>query len=164
MPGDPETPTGGYVYDARLIAASGGALSPLGLPSGFPFPSNRELAAAATALSSAAGPVIVDGLAFGAMPAALIRALPRKPLALCHHPLAHEPGLDAATAARLRETEREALALAAHVIVTSAATKRTLATEFALPEAKITVAPPGLDRAAAARGVGEEGVERRRER
>lgn len=96
--------------------------------------------------------MIVDGLAYGAMPEGLIRALPRQPVALCHHPLAHEPGLSAEAAARLLGSERAALALAAHVIVTSDTTKRTLVSEFSVPEAAITVAPPGLDPAEPARG------------
>lgn len=96
--------------------------------------------------------MIVDGLAYGAMPEAAIRALARRPLALCHHPLAHEPGLQPSVAARLRESERAALALSAHVFVTSAETKRTLLAEFGLADEKVTVAPPGLDHAKPARG------------
>lgn len=99
-----------------------------------------------------AGPVIVDGLAYGALPPALIRRLPRPAIALCHHPLGHEPGLAPAKAARLIANERAALALAAHVIVTSEETKRTLIAEFGVTPEKVTVAAPGLDRAAAARG------------
>ncbi|MEX2518276.1 MAG: glycosyltransferase family 4 protein [Paracoccaceae bacterium] len=152
IPGDPETPTGGYIYDARLIAASNGALRPLALPGAFPYPDAANLAAAEAALSSAPGPLIIDGLAYAALPHDLIHRLPRPPLALCHHPLGHEPGLATAQAARLIANERAALALAAHVIVTSEETKRTLIAEFALAAGKVTVAPPGLDRAGPARG------------
>lgn len=150
FPGDLETPTGGYVYDSRVIEASGGALAPLPLPTGFPNPTGAELAEAARALAGADGPALIDGLAYGAMPEALIRALPRPPVALCHHPLAHETGLDPATAARLRASERAALGLAAHVVATSETTKRALVAEFGLAPERVTVAVPGLDRAAPA--------------
>lgn len=147
IPGDPETPTGGYVYDRKVIAASGGGLTPLRLPDGFPFPTDAELAATRAALATAAGPVLIDGLAYGALPADLIDGLPHRPVALCHHPLGLEAGLDEATSHRLIEAERAALSRAAHVIVTSEATKRTLLKDFGLAEADVTVAPPGLDRA-----------------
>lgn len=147
IPGDPATPTGGYVYDARVTAASGGALAPLPLPEGFPAPSEAELSAARAALMGVEGPIVIDGLAYGALPASLIEGLPRRPVALCHHPLGLEPGLTSIDAARLIASERAALALAAHTIVTSEATRRTLIADFGLAEAAVTVAPPGLDRA-----------------
>lgn len=146
IPGDPDTPTGGYVYDRKLIAASGGALTALRLPGGFPFPSKAELTEARDALLTA-GPALIDGLAYGALPVELIDALPCRPVALCHHPLGLEAGLDEATSRRLIETERAALSRAAHVVVTSEATKRTLLADFGLAEGGVTVAPPGLDRA-----------------
>lgn len=149
IPGDPETPTGGYIYDRRVIAASGGALTALPLPDGFPFPDAAALEETRAALAAAGRSTIVDGLAYGALPAALIDSLPMKPLALCHHPLGMETGLAAATARRLIETERAALARAAHVLVTSAETKRLLVAEFGLAEGRVSVAPPGLDRARA---------------
>lgn len=151
IPGDPATPTGGYIYDARVIAAAGGALTALRLPGGFPHPTAADLSATRDALTGA-GPAMIDGLAYGALPADLIRALPRRPVALCHHPLGLETGLSPNDRARLIAQERAALALAAHVIVTSDATKRTLLADFGLGEPDVTVAPPGLDRTGAAHG------------
>lgn len=147
VPGEPSTPTGGYVYDARVLAAADGALAALRLPGGFPFPTAVELARTETALTGAAGPLLIDGLAFGALPVALIEAISAPIVALCHHPLGLEPGLAPAVAERLIQSERDALARAAHVVVTSAATKRTLTTDFAVPAERVTVAEPGLDRA-----------------
>lgn len=152
IPGDPATVTGGYIYDARVIAASGGALETLTLPGGFPFPTDAELAATRAALAAAPGPLLVDGLAYGAMPAEMIAALPRRPVALCHHPLGREPGLSDDDARRLLAAERAALALAAHVVVTSAETKRGLVADMGVAAADVTVVRPGLDRAAPARG------------
>ncbi|MEO0363164.1 MAG: glycosyltransferase family 4 protein [Pseudomonadota bacterium] len=156
IPGDPATPTGGYVYDARVIEAAAGVLELVALPAGFPFPSPRELEATGAALAAAEGPALVDGLAYGALPPELIDALPRPPVALCHHPLGLEAGLSEAAARRLIESERAALARAAHVVVTSDATKRTLLADFGLEDAGVTVAEPGLDRTEAARLHGRE--------
>ncbi|MEL7463925.1 MAG: glycosyltransferase family 4 protein [Pseudomonadota bacterium] len=147
IPGDLSTPTGGYVYDRRVIEASAGALTQVRLADGFPDPSEDDLRNAATALSALNGPALIDGLAYGAFPTALIDALPHAPIALCHHPLGLEAGLSAERAAALIENERAALARAAHVVVTSAATKRTLLADFGLNDAAVTIAPPGLDRA-----------------
>ncbi|MGB0505764.1 MAG: glycosyltransferase family 4 protein [Pikeienuella sp.] len=144
-PGDLNTPTGGYVYDAAVINASEGAMVPLALPDGFPDPSGADLAAAQQALSRA-GTAVIDGLAFGVMPVELIEALPRRPIALCHHPLGYEPGISTERSAMLVEAERTALSHAAHVVVTSDATARVLVSDFGLSADHISVAPPGLER------------------
>jgi glycosyltransferase involved in cell wall biosynthesis len=49
--------------------------------------------------------------------------------------------------AYLRESERAALAYARHVIVTSGATARLLASDYDVPEERITVVVPGVDAA-----------------
>ena len=72
--------------------------------------------------------VMIDGLAFGAMPLVLEREGSRLRLvALVHHPLAAESGLDRQTAARLEASERRALTTARSVVVTSHATAAALA-------------------------------------
>jgi glycosyltransferase involved in cell wall biosynthesis len=73
-------------------------------------------------------------------------------IALVHHPLALESGLSDAEAARLRTSERAALGCARRVIVTSAATARLLTTDYGVPADRITVAPPGTDAVAPAKG------------
>lgn len=150
MPGDPETATGGYAYGRRIVAASTGELALLRLPAGFPYPTADDLAETGRLLAAAKGPVLVDGLAYGVLPTRLIDALPERPVALCHHPLGLEHGLSEAESRRLIEAERAALARAAHVVVTSEATARTLVADFGLAAEGVTVAPPGLDRAAPA--------------
>jgi glycosyltransferase involved in cell wall biosynthesis len=96
----------------------------------------------------------MDGLALGALPAQAIRQIRAPVIALCHHPLCLETGLSAARAAQLRESETQALAAAAHVVVTSPHTGRTLERAFHVPAEKIVVALPGADRAARACGTG----------
>lgn len=151
IPGDLTTKTGGYIYDAKVIAASGGAARPLALPAGFPFPTAAELDETRATLMAAKGPLLIDGLAYGALPATLIDDLPHPIVALCHHPLGHEPGLAKDIAARLIAAERAALDRAAHIIVTSETTKRTLISDFGQKPDRITVAAPGLDRTRPAR-------------
>src|SRR5436190_913583 len=81
IPGDIELPTGGYMYDRRvlaLLAQLGVAARHLQLPASFPDPSAADLDEAGRLLAAVApgDVVIVDGLAYGAMPVEVIeRAL-----------------------------------------------------------------------------------------
>lgn len=159
IPGDLHTPTGGYRYDREVIAAApnmGVKLVPLALPGSFPNPSAKDLAQTRAALETvpAGRPLVVDGLAFGALPESLIAAIRAPIAALVHHPLALESGTPFDRAAALKASETAALAWARAVIVTSAATARTLVADFAVPERKIVVAEPGVAPAERARGSG----------
>ncbi len=164
IPGDLDLPTGGYGYDRRLIAGLTGLgweVEHVALPAGYPEPDEAARAATRERLAQIAPgvPLMVDGLAFGVMAeeAAVLSRL-RPLVALVHHPLAHETGLPAERGARLRASETAALAHAAAVVVTSPATAAALTAEFAVPPGRITVAVPGTDRAAPARGSGGPGV------
>jgi glycosyltransferase involved in cell wall biosynthesis len=154
FPGELETPTGGYEYDRRLMAAApaaGWEIAPLPLPAGFPAPSEDEVETALAALEGAPGPVVADGLALGALPAGRLSAgLRGRLVALCHHPLGLETGLERQVAARRLAAEAEVLGTVAQVLTTSEATAGVLAARLGVPRAKITVAPPGLERASAA--------------
>lgn len=157
IPGALETPTGGYAYARRLIAgmlAEGITLRPMMLPGGFPFPDAAALSSVADRLAALPPdrPVLIDGLAFGAFPEALLARLRTPVVALCHHPLALEAGLAPEMAARLARTERAALARAAHVVTTSRATAAILTRDYRVPADRLTVAPPGTEPAAPARG------------
>ena len=149
-PGDLDTPTGGYRYDRAVIAgleARGHAVTRIALAPDFPFPSVTSIADAAKRLAAVPPEVvlIVDGLAFGALPVAALEPVAAPVVALVHHPLALETGLAAADAARLARSERSALAFARAVLVTSPATARTVAAEFGVDASEITVALPGVD-------------------
>lgn len=159
IPGDLASPTGGYGYARRvleLLPGQGIPLRHLQLPGSFPDPSPADLAAAGEALAgTAAGTVLlIDGLAFGAMPEDLIAGLGRRIVALVHHPLGLESGLSPDRQARLIASETKALAHADHVIVTSGLTARTLSEDFGVPAGRITVAEPGTDPAPRSPGTG----------
>ncbi|ACA19115.1 glycosyl transferase group 1 [Methylobacterium sp. 4-46] len=151
VPGDLAAPTGGYAYARRLLAALPGQglrASHLALPGGFPMPTDEDLAAtrAAFAALPPGPPLMVDGLAYGALPAEAIRAAGDRPLvALVHHPLCLEEGLSDEAAARLRARERAALGLAHRVVTTSGTTRDLLVRDFGVAAGRITVAEPGTD-------------------
>ena len=159
IPGDLATLTGGYGYDRKLIArleARGVEVAHRQLSASFPFPGEADLGDAVAIINSDrnGAPVLIDGLAFGAMPREIVRAIGSPLIALIHHPLGLEAGLTAADSARLIETERAALAITDHVAVTSPATRATLLADFGVPPQKISVAEPGTDRASRATGSG----------
>jgi glycosyltransferase involved in cell wall biosynthesis len=148
LPGDPETLTGGYVYDrhmAQALRALGWQVEVKSLAGGFPDPDAAALAAADAVLAAlpTGSLVLLDGLALGAMPEVARRHAARLRLvALVHHPLALETGLAPASAARLHASERRALQTVQQVVVTSRATAATLA-NYAVPASRITVVEPG---------------------
>jgi len=117
-------PTGGYAYDRRLLAEwqkSGVEASHLALPGSFPNPTDADMAATGHALLTADwnAVLLIDGLAYGAMPSALLETVRSPIVALVHHPLCLEAGLSAARAKELHALEKAALAFARHTIVTS---------------------------------------------
>jgi len=161
IPGDIDLPTGGYAYDRRVLALlERSGVRHLALPGSFPLPTEADLAETARLLRSVdAGIVLmIDGLAYGALPAAFIDTLPSPVLALLHHPLCLETGLDEARRRALYVSERAALARARHVVVTSPTTAATLVADFAVPPARITIAVPGTDPAPRARGTDGTGA------
>ncbi|MCB9946695.1 MAG: glycosyltransferase family 4 protein [Rhodospirillaceae bacterium] len=160
VPGDPETRTGGFVYDRRIVAgleAAGRPVALVRLADGFPAADDGAFDRFARSLDGLAdGTVtVIDGLAFGVAPALARRHARRLVLvALVHHPLALETGLDAASQAALAACEREALAQATRVIATSPLTARLLAGDYAVPRDRLGVVPPGTDPAPPAGGSG----------
>ena len=163
LPGDPATPTGGYEYDRRVAAglrALGWAVTVHALDASFPAPTPAARAAARATFARIPddATVLVDGLAFGAIPEIAIAEARRLRLAaLVHHPLADETGLEPARAAALRRSEAQALAAARLVVTTSATTARGLA-GYGVPPERIAVIEPGTDPAPLAGGSGGPGV------
>ena len=157
IPGDLQSPTGGYGYDRRVI----GGLRQLGwgvnvraLDDSFPFPTAAALEHAEAVFSRVPddGLVMVDSLALGAMPSVAARHAHRVRLvALVHHPLAAETGLSREVANRLEQSERASLRSARHVVVTSEATAAALAL-YEVDRSRLSVIVPGTDEAPLASG------------
>lgn len=153
IPGDITLPTGGYAYDREVLAllpSLGVGIAHLELPGGYPDPSPDDLARTAEQIAGtpADAVLLIDGLAYGAMPKALIEGFGRPIVALVHHPLCLEAGLAPDRVERLRVLETAALEMARYVVVTSPTTARTLVADFGVPVDRITVAVPGTDPAA----------------
>jgi glycosyltransferase involved in cell wall biosynthesis len=157
FPGDLDTPTGGYRYDRRIVHGLrelGWRVTLLSLEGTYPQPDGAALAQADAALAALPDGtlVVADGLAFAALPALAERHAQRLCwVALVHHPLWLETGLDTEAQARLRDSERRALACARHVIVTSHSTAGDVKA-LGVPAARITVVEPGVDAAPLALG------------
>lgn len=152
VPGALTTLTGGYFYDRRLVEglrALGHHIRVVTLPDGFPDPGEASMRVALAQLQAVpeTTPVIVDGLAFGALPTEGVARMAAPIIALVHHPLALETGLDSAAAAALRGRERDNLGYARQVLVPSPHTKAVLVAEYGVAADKITVLVPGIDRA-----------------
>ncbi|MBI5722017.1 MAG: glycosyltransferase family 4 protein [Burkholderiales bacterium] len=150
LPGDLDTPSGGYRYDRRVVQelrGRGWPVQALSLPGAWPAPDAATLAQAEAAVAALPDdvPVIADGLAFGALPETAMRHARRlRWVALVHHPLGLETGLGAAQAAALIRDERRALAATRHVVVTSEATARLLQ-RLEMATARVTTIEPGCD-------------------
>lgn len=151
IPGELTTPTGGYAYDRRVLAllpVQNVAVRHLALPGSFPDPSLEDLEKTFEILGACAPDeiLLVDGLAYGALPAGRLKRLPNKIVALVHHPLALENGLTPQRAGELRASESAALAMADRVIAVSETTADVLIREFGTSPDKLCIAKPGTDR------------------
>jgi glycosyltransferase involved in cell wall biosynthesis len=151
VPGDIQTPTGGYIYDREIMAGlteRGMRVVLHALDASFPKPTPAALRAARAAFAGiAAGRVVViDGLALPGLDRLLADEARRLAIvALVHHPVALETGLDPRESERIAAVERSALSYAQRVITTSQWTARTLAAD-GVPTPKLRVVEPGVDR------------------
>lgn len=163
VPGDPESVSGGYVYNRRIAAELeefGWRVTMTGLKGRFP--EADALAAASADACLAALPdgaaVVMDGLALGAVPeVARDHARRLALIGLVHLPLCDEGGLDAERREHYRKAETTALAAVRGVIATSGFTVRRLA-ELGMPTAHVRVVRPGTDPAPLASGSGGPGT------
>lgn len=149
VPGDIEQLSGGYGYARALMDAwrrAGTPFSHIELPGDYPFPSARSLERTGGVLADLdpGCDVLIDGLAYGAMPEAVIKRCRAPITVLLHHPLGLETGLSGDVAEDLLSSEKTALASAEHIVVTSPETKRTIIDLFGARDEAITVAVPGL--------------------
>lgn len=159
VPGSISTCSGGYEYDRRMAAALEGRGWEVNIHEcgeGFPFPSPSTRHAAADLLSRLpdGGLVVIDGLAFGALPEEVAPHRERlRFVALVHHPLAAETGLGHETSVALHLSEARALECARLVVVTSRATADALPA-YRIPRNRVAVVEPGTDPAPLATGSG----------
>ncbi|MDS9466188.1 glycosyltransferase family 4 protein [Paracoccus sp. MBLB3053] len=151
VPGSITTLTGGFIYDRHLLEGlrdAGRDVELIELSGGFPDPTPEECEAAFERLAKVPKDriVILDGLALGSLPTQGFARIGAAIVAMIHHPLAHEGGLEPTTKDRLFRTERDNLRLARHVLVPSPHTRAILIKEYGVPPKAITVARPGTNR------------------
>ena len=139
IPGDLETPTGGYRYDRRLIGElrrMGVNVETVALPRCSSMPDQQTLSRVQQAMAAIPDQavVVIDGLAFGVLDhMAVAEAQRLRLIALCHHPLAMETGLDERRRQALMLSERRALSCARATTVShSRRRRRTSSWAFAL--------------------------------
>lgn len=152
IPGDKDRRTGGFIYEARVLDelnALGCMTAHLQLPGSFPDPTPEDMAQTLAALCAVPPeqPIILDGLVFGAIDPKGLSQVRAPVIAMIHHPLGLETGLPKTRAAFLLQNEAAALRHVGHVIVPSPETARVLCRDFGADPNRITVAPPGFDRA-----------------
>lgn len=176
VPGRLDQRTGGYLYDARVVEGlegrgwdvvvhelegrfpppGEGAASGAGAGGGGAADGSHAADALDAALASCAGgaTVVVDGLALGGLPTVASRHAGRvRLLALVHHPLADETGLEPGERERLRDHEARALEACAGVVVTSGFTAGRVAA-MGVPRDAVRAVPPGTEPAPPATGPG----------
>ncbi len=150
IPGDWNTPTGGFTYDRRTVLAlreAGWTVGVHCLDGTWPHPGADDLAAAAACIASLPDGtlVVADGLAFGALAEVVAPQAQRlRWVALVHHPLHLETGLSETVRGQLRVLETRALRLAHRVVVTSPGTAVDVAM-MGVPPTHIAVVEPGTD-------------------
>jgi glycosyltransferase involved in cell wall biosynthesis len=157
--GSLESRTGGSIYNRRMIEAlrqRGWSVDVHELGPDFPAPAPETLAHAAATLAAIDDDtvVVVDGLAFGAMPDVVAAERTRLRLVpVVHMPLGDEAGLDAATAEARSASEKRALGAATFVVVTGSTTIGAVSAAGVVAD-RIVLVTPGTDRAPVARGSG----------
>lgn len=141
-PGDPDRPTGGYRYNARITAALGHRVLPL--PGRWPEPDPADIDRCGPLLAAIPDgePVVLDGLALAAalpwLPA--LKACGCRVVLLIHLPLSAEHGLSPEVADRLSALEQRAAALADRVVATSDHAARWISALHGCP---VQAIPPG---------------------
>lgn len=151
IPGDINTLTGGYIYERRLLdglRTLGHDVAHIQLAASFPDPSPEDMADAVEQLCALPEnhPLILDGLVYGSIATDGLAKVRAPIVAMIHHPLARESGLNDDRRAHLYRTERDNLALAQHVLVPSPHTATILTGEYGVNPERISIARPGTDK------------------
>lgn len=151
IPGELSTPTGGYIYESRLLEAlraQGRDMRYLKLGGSFPDPTPKDMADAIRQLASLEPDraVILDGFISATLDTTALANLHVPSVAMVHHPLAEETGLDPARRDHLFRLEQANLAHVSHVLVPSPATAALLTGAYGVPAERITIARPGTNR------------------
>jgi glycosyltransferase involved in cell wall biosynthesis len=159
VPGSLDQRTGGYIYDKRVVAGlreRSWDVTVHELNGEFPVADVQASASLAETLVRIPGGalVIIDGLAMGGLADTVhAQATRLRLLALIHHLLADETGLDQAGRADFLEREREALGSCIGVIVTSSFTAGRVR-DIGIEPTLIATVRPGNDPAPPATGPG----------
>ncbi|RYH07949.1 glycosyltransferase family 4 protein [Tropicimonas sp. IMCC6043] len=151
IPGDITTPTGGYIYERRLLEglrAQGRDVAHVELGASFPDPTPADMADAIAKLAALEPDraVILDGFISATLETRALAQLHVPSVAMVHHPLALETGLDPARREQLYRIERDNLAHVSHILVPSPSTAAMLSGSYGVDAGRITVARPGTDR------------------
>ncbi len=163
VPGRLETRTGGYEYDRRIIGGlreRGWSIDVRELEGSFPHPSPAALEEADRVLAAIPDGtlVVVDGLAYSAMPAHVERHTLRLSIVpVVHSLLAAEIGIDRAVARRLEIDERSALAAAPRIVAVGKTLIDGLG-QYGVNRDRIALVEPGTDPAPLARGSLQSGA------
>lgn len=150
VPGDWNVPTGGYGYDRRMVQGlrqAGWSVDVHHLPGTWPRPDALARASASAVIAGLPDGMLVvaDGLAYAVL-AEEVRphAARLRWVALVHHPLHLETGLDETARSALRLAETDALQLVRQVVVTGPGTVEDLVA-LGVASQRIAVVEPGTD-------------------
>lgn len=156
IPGDITSPTGGYIYERRLLdglRAQGRDVRHLRLGASFPDATPADMADAISQLGGLESDrvVILDGFISATLETRALADLHVPSVAMVHHPLALETGLDPDRREHLHRIERANLAHVSHVLVPSPATQAVLTGSYGVAAERITIARPGTEPVESAR-------------
>lgn len=143
VPGSIEQLTGGYIYDRNIVTGLhhlGWRVNVIELPGMFPIVDAQAVEAALRCNLDT--PTIIDGLALPAF-----ASHPKKEyLALVHHPLCKENGLNDVEQQLLFNIEQKMLNKARHIIVTSHFTREEVTKLYSVVHNDISVVRPGNEK------------------
>lgn len=147
VPGALDQATGGYIYDRRMVdglRALGRQVVVHELDGRFPDPDAAARSAAGDALARVgAAQAVIDGLALLACDLSKTSEAQKRCVALIHHPLADESGLDVGRRRRFARDEPVLWRRLAGVIVTSEATRREIIAA-GVPAGRVVAVTPGV--------------------